>query len=129
MALPSKHAARTPRTGASQGLLPFRIQEVRTSGSVTSYAGLPLVAEAYGASGAAHAVGLQLHTRPRQRDRGLTDEQMVESFCVLLAGGGECNDDFLALAADAGLSQMLGHALPSPTRAKQFLYAFHAPGH
>jgi Transposase DDE domain group 1 len=51
---------------------------------------------------------------------------MVESFVVLNALGGECLDDFQHLREDAGLKEMLGHEIPSPEAARQFLYQFHA---
>jgi hypothetical protein len=106
-------------------VLPYEIEEVDGACRITSYAGLPLVAEAYRATGAAEAVRRYVKTRERMRDRGLRDEEMVESFCVLLAAGGECADDFGFLRTDGGLKEMLGHDLPSPTRAKEFLYGFH----
>lgn len=110
----------------SQGILPFDIEEVPSEQvRVTSYSGLPLVAEIYRASGAAEGVARCVATRRRQRERGLTDKELVESFALLLASGGECLDDFLRLQADAGLAEMIEHELPSPTRAKEFLYAFH----
>ncbi len=112
------------RDGA-QGILPFEIEEVEGISRVTSYAGLPLVAEAFRATGAADSVRRCVETCARRRNRGLSDEQLVESFVLLLAAGGECNDDFNRLRADAALAEMLGHAMPSPSRAKQFLYAFH----
>ena len=51
---------------------------------------------------------------------------MVESFVVLNALGGECLEDFTHLRGDAGLKAMLGHEMPSPEAARQFLYQFHA---
>jgi hypothetical protein len=110
---------------SAQGILPYEIEEGEGESRITSYAGLPLVAEAYRATGAAEAVRRFVKTRTRVRDRGLTDEEMAESFCVMLAAGGECNDDFRFMRSDAGLRGMLGHDLPSPTKAKPFLYAFH----
>jgi hypothetical protein len=44
---------------------------------------------------------------------------------VLNAAGGECLDDFERLRQDPGLAEMIGHELPSPRAALQFLYAFH----
>src|SRR3972149_66237 len=108
-----------------QGILPYEIEEVEGESRIMSYAGLPLVAGAHRATGAAEAVRRFVKTKDRGRDRGLTDEDMVESFCVMLAGGGECNDDFRFMGSDGGLRGMLGHDLTSPTKAKQFLYAFH----
>lgn len=50
---------------------------------------------------------------------------MVESFMTLFGAGGECLDDFASLGADGGLARLLGRALPKPTAARDFLYAFH----
>jgi hypothetical protein len=106
-------------------MLPFEYEEVEGEERITSHAGAPLVVETYRATGAAEAVRRCVKSRPRRRDRGLTDEELVESFVVLIASGGEHNEDFEALRADGGLSQLVGHAMPSPSRAKEFLYAFH----
>jgi hypothetical protein len=121
-----KRRSETPKE--PQGLLPFEVEEVDGEVRVTSYSGLPLVAEAYRATGAAEAVRRCVHTRARRRDRGLSDAQLVESFLVLLAAGGECNDDFDEMRKDGGLSEMMGYELPSSSRAKEFLYAFHDDG-
>lgn len=116
-----------PRKGSktrrdTTGMLPFEYEEVEGESRITSYAGAPLLVETYRATGAAEAVRRCVKTRIRRRERGPTDDQMVESFVVLFASGGEHNDDFDVLRADGGL---LGHAIPSPSRAKEFLYAFH----
>ena len=62
----------------------------------------------------------------KQRDRGFDEATMVEGFVVLNAVGGECLDDFQHLREDAGLKEMLGHAMPSPEAARQFLNRFHS---
>jgi len=49
----------------------------------------------------------------------------VESFGLLHAAGGECGEDFERLRGDPGLAEMIGHELPSPRAALEFLYAFH----
>jgi hypothetical protein len=61
-----------------------------------------------------------------ERERGYDEATMVESFVVLNAVGGECFDDFQRLREDPGLSEMLGHGIPSPEVARKFLYQFHA---
>ena len=50
---------------------------------------------------------------------------MVESFVILNAVGGECFDDFQRLREEPGLSEMIGHGIPSPEVAGKFLYQFH----
>jgi len=107
-----------------EGILPFELQEELGESGITSFAGLPLVAETFRAVGADRAVAEGPATRVRQRDRGLSDAQMAESICVLLAAGGEHIDDFEALRQDEGLGALLGYEVPSPTRAKEYLYAF-----
>jgi len=44
---------------------------------------------------------------------------------VLNAAGGDCLEDFDQLREDAGLSELLGHAVPSAEAARKFLYQFH----
>jgi hypothetical protein len=44
---------------------------------------------------------------------------------ILNAAGGECVEDFERLRQDPGLAEMIGHALPSPRAALEFLQAFH----
>jgi hypothetical protein len=50
---------------------------------------------------------------------------MVESFVLLNAVGGECCDDFERLREDPGLSELIGHGVPSPAVARKFLNQFH----
>jgi hypothetical protein len=61
----------------------------------------------------------------KQRERGFDDATYVESFLVLNAAGGDCLEDFDQLRADAGLCELLGHAVPSAEAARKFLYQFH----
>ena len=49
-----------------------------------------------------------------------------ESFLILNAAGGDCLEDFERLREDAGLGEMIGHPIPSPEMARQFLDPFHA---
>jgi hypothetical protein len=58
----------------------------------------------------------------------LSDEQLVESFCLLLAAGAEALEDFEQVGRDGALAELVGHEMPSVTRAKQFLYDFHDAG-
>jgi hypothetical protein len=113
------------RVVRGEGILPFISEEVEGDRAITSYAGVPLLAEAYRACGASEAIRRSVVTRERYRERGFSDEQLVESFCLLLGMGGESLDDFEQAAKEMGLAQLVGHGFPSPTRAKQFLYDFH----
>lgn len=113
------------RVVRGEGILPYISEEVEGVRSVTAHAGVALIAETYRASGASEAVRRCVVTRERYRDRGLSDPEMVESFCLLIGAGGEAMDDFGQMRADVALAEAVGHAFPSVTRAKEFLYDFH----
>jgi hypothetical protein len=68
---------------------------------------------------------MQEHVRVKQRQRGYDEATFVESFVILNAAGGECVEDFERLRGDPGLAEMIGHGLPSPRAALEFLQAFH----
>ena len=91
--------------------------------TLTALGGVPLVVQAFRALGLPLSVRQHVHVKERQR--GYDEATMVESFVVLNAVGGECFDDFQRLREDPGLSEMIGHGMPSPEAARQFLYQFH----
>jgi len=63
---------------------------------------------------------------PAKRSRkGLGHGQMVESFVLLSALGGECIDDMRRLREDDGLAMMLGYRPPAAEAARQWLDLFH----
>jgi hypothetical protein len=63
---------------------------------------------------------------PAKRSRkGLGHGQMVESFVLLSALGGECIDDMRRLREDDGLAMMLGYRPPAAETARQWLDLFH----
>jgi hypothetical protein len=68
---------------------------------------------------------IQEHVRVKQRQRGYDNATFVESFVILNAAGGKCVEDFERLRQDPGLAEMIGHGLPSPRAALEFLQAFH----
>jgi len=84
---------------------------------------------AFGAGGASLDVPgrVQRHLRVKQRERGFDEATYVESFLVLNAARGDCLEDFDQLREDAGLGEVLGHAVPSAEAARKFLYQFHDP--
>ena len=65
------------------------------------------------------------HVQVKQRQRGLSEGEYVESLVVLHALGGDCVDDLNGLREDAGLGEMLGYVPPSPEAARKFLNHFH----
>jgi hypothetical protein len=91
--------------------------------TLTAMGGVPLVVQTFRSLGLPASV--RQHVRIKERERGYDEATMVESFVVLNAVGGECFDDFQRLREDPGLSEMMGHGIPSPEAARQFLYQFH----
>jgi hypothetical protein len=90
---------------------------------VTAYGGIPLFVQAVRSLDVAGRVRERVQIK--QRQRGLDEAGYVESFLVLNALGGDCLEDFDRLREDEGLSEMLGHEVPSPEAARKFLYQFH----
>lgn len=90
---------------------------------LTAMGGVPLVVQTFRSLGLPASVRQQV--RVKERERGYDEATMVESFVILNAVGGECFDDFQRLREDPGLSEMIGHGIPSPEAARKFLYQFH----
>ncbi len=61
----------------------------------------------------------------KRSSKGLKHGQMVESFVLLSALGGECVDDMKRLRDDEGLAGILGYQPPAPETARQWLDTFH----
>jgi len=91
--------------------------------TLTALGGIPLVVQAFRSLGLPQSI--QEQVRVKQRQRGYDDATFVESFVILNAAGGECVEDFERLRGDPGLAEMIGHAVPSPRAALEFLQAFH----
>ncbi len=104
--------------------LPFELDDKPLEETLTAWGGVPLVIQAFRSLKVPASVRQHVHIK--QRERGYEEATMVESFVVLNAVGGECLDDFQQLRDDAGLKEMLGHEVPSPESARQFLNRFHS---
>ena len=90
---------------------------------VTPWAGMALLVELYRKAGVGAAAERAL---PRKKSsKGLSEGQMVESFILLSALGGDCIDDMAQLREDKGLEAMLGYRPPAPETARQWLDKFH----
>lgn len=61
----------------------------------------------------------------KKSSKGLKQGQLLESFILLSALGGECLEDMQRLRDDAGLEQILGYRPPAPETARQWLDLFH----
>jgi hypothetical protein len=113
-----------PKGSPTELPLSFDVDPEPLPEMLTGLGGIPLVVQAFRSLGLPQSVREQV--RVKERQRGYDEATFVESFVILNAAGGECADDFERLRQDPGLAEMIGHELPSPSAARQFLYAFHA---
>jgi len=90
---------------------------------VTPHAGVALLVELGRRSGVMAAA--RKYLPPKKSAKGLGQDQMVESFVLLSALGGDCLDDFEGLRRDYGLRALVGYTLPSAPAARQWLDRFH----
>jgi hypothetical protein len=89
----------------------------------TAFAGAGLLVELYRESGVS---SMAERTLPQKESgKGLRQWQMVESFVLLSALGGECLDDMRRLREDGGLAALLGYRPPASETARQWLDRFH----
>ena len=89
---------------------------------VTPWAGATLLVELYRKAGLESAAKRAL---PRKKSpKGIRQEQMVESFVLLSALGGDCIEDMERLRQDEGL----GYPPPAAETARQWLDKFHDEG-
>ena len=102
--------------------LAFELDHRPVDGSYTAHAGVPLLIEAFRTSGA----GMVLDEKVviKQRRRGLYPSQMAEGLFALWASGGERCKDLARLREDGALGVLIGHSLPAPQTARDFLDAF-----
>lgn len=106
-----------------QAKTPFAIAAEPMAATLTARAGLSVVSRAL------RSLGLpgqcDEHVRVKQRSRGFTPGQQIESLVFLHAAGGDCKDDMQSLREDEGIRKMLGYAVPSSRCVGDFLEAFH----
>jgi hypothetical protein len=112
-----------PKASPTASPLPFELDPEPLEETLTARGGIPLVVQAFRSLGLPRSI--QEHVRVKERQRGYDEATFVESFVILHAAGGEYVDDFEHLRQDSGLAEMIGHELPSPRAALEFLYAFH----
>jgi hypothetical protein len=108
-----------------QGKTPFAIDPKPMEGLLTARAGLCAFSRAFRSlGGPALCDG---HVRVKERERGFTAGQQVESLVLLHAAGGDCMQDIESLRRDSGVAKMLGYAVPGQRCVADFLEAFHDP--
>lgn len=106
----------------AQTRLPFELDQRAERGLVTAHGGVPLLIEAFRTSGAAAVLDASVVVK--RRKRGLLPSQLVEGLFSLWAAGGERCEDLAQLREDTALALLLGHGLPAPQTARDFLEAF-----
>ena len=111
------------KSSPAAGEFLFEIDAEPLEECLTALGGIPLLVRSARSLDVPGSV--ERHLRVKQRERGFDEATYVESFLVLNAAGGDCLEDFDQLRADAGLSELLGHAVPSAEAARKFLYQFH----
>ncbi|MBI2857738.1 MAG: transposase [Chloroflexi bacterium] len=89
----------------------------------TPWAGASLLVDLYRQLGIGEAAERVLPAK--RSSKGLRPGQMVESFVLLSALGGECIDDMKRLREDNGLAAILSYRPPAPETARQWLDGFH----
>jgi len=105
-----------------QTRLPFELDQRAETGFITAHGGVPLLIEAFRTSGAAAVLDKRVVIK--RRERGLRSSELTEGLFALWAAGGERCDDLVQLREDAALALLLGHGLPAPQTARDFLEAF-----
>ena len=89
-----------------QTRLPFELDVRAETAALTAYGGVPLLIEAFRASGAAAVLDAAVVVKRRQR--GLATSELVEGLLALWASGGERCEDLAQLREDAALALLLG---------------------
>jgi hypothetical protein len=87
-----------------QGVLGFQYEADRSSGGLTSLAGLPLYLDLIEAIGLGAAIRQQVHLAGAQ---GWLDIQMVLALIFLNLAGGDCVEDLERLETDSGFAAVL----------------------
>ncbi len=128
-----------------QGILPYKYEEEKTTGGMTSLAGLPVYLDLASVLNLGESISTHLHVKVQ----GWTDEQIVMSLILLNLAGGESVDDLRVLEADKGFCGILHRielgdlprkqrreiekrwrkekhrSVPSPSAVFRYLAAFH----
>jgi hypothetical protein len=107
---------------AGQARLPFELDGRAETAALTAHGGVPLLIEAFRTSGAAAVLDERVVVKRRRR--GLRPSELAEGLLALWAAGGERCEDLERLREDAALALLLGHGLPAPQTARDFLDAF-----
>lgn len=103
--------------------LPFEVDCKVDDSMLTAHAGVPLAIELFRSLGLSALADAEVAVK--QRDRGLSCSEMLESFFALWLCGGDRCEDFRRLGEDVALSGLIGHEFPAANTARDFLGLFH----
>jgi hypothetical protein len=102
---------------------PFVLDERPLQEATSPHAGLLSISRVFRSLRLPDVIAANLPLR--QRQRGFSEAQLIESVVLLQALGGECPEDIHLLAKDACLERGLGYAPPKATAVREFLERFH----
>src|SRR5215471_10638636 len=102
---------------------PFEIDHRPLDEMASAHAGLLATSRALRSLKIPDLVAANL--RLKQRKRGCSDAQYIESIVLLQTVGGDCPEDMSLLAGDVCLERGLGFALPKTGALRGFLNRFH----
>jgi len=106
-----------------QNKSPFEIDARPLEEMASSHAGLLATSRAFRALKLPDLVAANLPLKERQR--GLSEGQILETLLLLQTAGGDCPEDIKILSEDPCLERGLGFALPKVTALRTFLERFH----
>jgi hypothetical protein len=106
-----------------QNKSPFEIDARPLDEMASSHAGLLATSRAFRSLKLPDLIAANLPLKERQR--GLTEGQLIETLVLLQTAGGECPEDIKILSGDVCLERGLGFAFPKVTALRSFLDRFH----
>ena len=106
-----------------QNKSPFEIDARPLDEMASSHAGLLATSRAFRSLKLPDLIAANLPLKERQR--GFTEGQLIETLVLLQTAGGECPEDIKILAGDVCLERGLGFAFPKVTALRSFLDRFH----
>jgi hypothetical protein len=112
-------AARIP----VQHKTPFHLDARPLEEAASSHAGLLATSRAFRSLKLPDLIAANLPLK--QRNRGFTEAQFIETLILLQTAGGDCPEDLALLDSDPCLRRGLGYALPKLSAVRVFLDRFH----
>lgn len=106
-----------------QNKSPFEIDPRPLQETASPHAGLLATSRAFRSLRVPDLIAANLLLK--QRQRGFTEGQFIESLVLLQTVGGDCPDDVKLLAGDPCLERGLGFAIPKASALRSFLDRFH----